>query len=92
MELALLIALLFCVALFVYALRVTGERNRLEREVAIWRDGTSGITISFDSATILDDSPRQRQERAAKILADLQRVSPLGRRASRSNDKPKRRK
>jgi hypothetical protein len=91
-ELALLIALLFCVALFAYALRVTGDRNRLQREVEIWRDGASGFVIAYGSET-RQDSPRQRQERAAKILADLQRVSPLGRKASKSNDaNPKRRK
>ena len=37
MELAFLIALLFCIALGVYALRVAGQRNRLRDEVALWR-------------------------------------------------------
>jgi hypothetical protein len=72
MPLALLIALLLCVALFVYALRVTGERNRLQREVAIWRDGASGITISFDPA-ILSETPRQRALKAQRIVEKAKR-------------------
>lgn len=69
MPLAFLLALLLCIALGVYALRVAGERNRLQREVDIWRDSACGFTIVYGNAGWLaQDSARQRQLRAAKVL------------------------
>ena len=87
MTLALLIALLACVALGVYALRVTGERN-------IWRDEARvarallvdrRVYVHADASwsrvpATSQDSPRQRHAQAAAVLADARKMStPLGR-------------
>ena len=81
MTLALLIALLACVALGVYALRVTGERNIWRDEARVARallvDRRVMVKLGADYS---QESPRQRHAQAAAVLADARKMStPLGR-------------
>lgn len=64
METALLVALCLCIALFVYALRVAGERNRLRDEVQAKR--TESIVVY--GASFAGDSARQRALRAQRVV------------------------
>lgn len=68
MTLALLISLLLCIALFVYALRVAGERNELQREVELWRESARGFTITI--GPFAGDSAHQRTLRAQRVVEE----------------------
>lgn len=77
MTTAFLIALLFCIALFVYALRVTGDRNRLQREAEFWRDAEAdrlrSSTVVVFGTDFANDSPRKRELRAVAALRKARR-------------------
>lgn len=71
MDLAFLIAIAGCVALGVYSLRITADRDRWQDIAEESLNRLSSVNVYGQS--FADDSPRKRQERAQAICRELRK-------------------